>query len=44
MGETNIMGEAPLQPLGVLNPLVLLTRPYWPQLLATSNEFLLFSS
>ena len=44
MGETNIMGEAPLQPLSILNPLVLLTRPCWPQLVATSNEFLLFNS
>ena len=43
MGETNIMAEARLQSLGVLNPLVLLTRPCWPQLVATSNEFL-FSS
>ena len=32
MGETTFMGEAPLQPLGVLSPLALLTRPCWPQL------------
>ena len=29
-----------MQPLGILSALVLLTRPYWLQLVAASNELL----
>ena len=39
MGETNIMGEAPLQPLGVLSPLALLSRPCWPPLVLPPMNF-----
>ena len=39
MGETAIMGEAPLQPLGVLSPLALLSRPCWPQLVLPQMNF-----
>ena len=33
------MGEAPLQALGVLSPLALLTRPCWPQLVLPQMSF-----
>ena len=33
------MGEAPLQPLGVLSPLALLSRPCWPQLVLPPKNF-----
>ena len=39
MGETTFMGEAPLQPLGVLSPLALFTRPCWPQLALPHMSF-----
>lgn len=39
VGETAIMGEAPLLPLGVLSPLALLSRPCWPQLVLPQMNF-----